>query len=206
MLFGAFFVAIWCQSLCKWQFHPNHARLHHPHPPAKKSPARSPCRHAAPLTARKGSSFPSSPARPATSSAKIGNFDGLEEAVLINSGSLLYTPLESVDAYRPGPEFSFGDNVNETTGRSGDELYMAYQQQYRESPNLAYLALAYDATTLLLHAVEEVAIADGSVLFIDRAKLREALIRTTGFNGIMHYTDPTVDDIAELPLVYRYSP
>ena len=91
---------------------------------------------------------------------QIGDVDGLEEAVLINSESLIYTSLESVGAYLPGPEFSFGDNVNETTGRSGDELYMAYRQQYRESPNLAYLALAYDATTLLLHAVEEVAVAD----------------------------------------------
>jgi len=156
---------------------------------------------------------------------QIGDVDGLEEAALINSESLLYTSLESVDAYLPGPEFSFGDNVNETTGRSGDELYAAYQQQYREIPNLAYLALAYDATTLLLHAVEKVAVADGDVLYIDRARLRDALTRTTGFNGIigpiscdsfgdcgtgririMHYTDPTVDDIAELPAVYRYSP
>ena len=156
---------------------------------------------------------------------QIGEVDGLEGLALINSESLLFTELESVDAYLSGPEFDFGGNVNEATGRSGDSLFAAYQQKYHESANYAYMALAYDATTILLRAIEETAVADGDTLYIDRAKLREALTSTTDFDGIIgsiscdsfgdcgtglihisHYTDPTVNDIAELPVVFRYAP
>ena len=156
---------------------------------------------------------------------QIGEVDGLEGLALINSESLLFTELESVDAYLSGPEFDFGGNVNEATGRSGDSLFAAYQQKYHESANYAYMALAYDATTILLRAIEETAVADGDTLYIDRAKLRETLTSTTDFDGIIgsiscdsfgdcgtglihisHYTDPTVNDIAELPVVFRYAP
>ena len=144
---------------------------------------------------------------------------------LINSESLLFTELEEVDAYLSGPEFDFGGNVNEATGRSGDALFAAYQERYGEGANYAYMALAYDAATILLRAIEEVAVADGDTLFIDRARLREALTNTTDFEGIIgsiscdgfgdcgtglihisHYTDPSVSDIAELPVVFRYEP
>ena len=73
--------------------------------------------------------------------------------------------------------------------------------------------------------VYEVAVADGDRLFIDRARLREALTNTSDFDSIIgaiscdrfgdcgsgrvhisHYTGPTVTDIAELPVVFRFSP
>ena len=76
-----------------------------------------------------------------------------------------------------------------------------------------------------MQAIEEVAVDHGDTLYIDRTRLREALTNTSEFNGITgsiscdlfggcgadrihisHYTDPTVKDIAELPVVYRYSP
>ena len=129
-----------------------------------------------------------------------------------------------MDAYLSGPEFDFGSNVNQVTGKSGDELFAAYLQRYNETPNSAYLALAYDATTILLQAIDEVAVVHGDTLYIDRSRLREALTNTSEFNGITgsiscdlfggcgagrshisHCTDPTVKDIAELPVVYRYS-
>ena len=130
-----------------------------------------------------------------------------------------------MDANLSGPEFDFGSNVNQVTGKSGDDRLAAYLQRYHETPNSAYLALAYDATTIILQAIEEVAVVHGDTLSIDRARLREALANTSEFNGITgsiscdrfrdcgagrihisHYTDPTVKDIAELPVVYRYSP
>lgn len=156
---------------------------------------------------------------------QIEEVEGLEGLALINSESLLFTELEMVDAYLTAPEFNFGANVNQATGRSGDELFAAYRQKYNESANHAYIALAYDAATILLRAIEEVAVADGDTLFIDRARLREALTSTTGFDGIIgpiscdsfgdcgtgliliaHYTDPAVDDITQLPVVFRYAP
>ena len=57
----------------------------------------------------------------------------------------------------PGFEFSFEGNVNGATGRSGDEVYADYAARYGDGANPAYVALAYDAATLLLRAIEEVA-------------------------------------------------
>ncbi len=156
---------------------------------------------------------------------QLEEVEGLAGLALFNTESLLFTELESVDVYLSGPEFNFDGNVNEATGRSGDELFAAYRQHYNESANYAYIALAYDAATILLRAIEEVAVADGDTLFIDRARLREAMTNTTGFDGIIgpiscdsfgdcgtglilisHYTDPAVNDITQLPVVFRYAP
>ena len=157
---------------------------------------------------------------------QIDKVDGLEDVTLITIESLLFTELESVDAYLAGPEFDFNDNTNEITGRSGEELLNAYQQQFNETTNLAYLAQAYDATILLLRAIEYIAVEDKEgMLYIDRAMLRFALTDLIRFNGITgpiscdsfgdcgtghvhisHYTDPSAIDIAELPVVFRYSP
>ncbi len=156
---------------------------------------------------------------------QVGEVEGLEGAALMTGVSLMFTELESVDAYLAGLEFSFGESVNAATGRSGDEVYADYTARYGEGANPAYVALAYDATTLLLRAIEEVAVVDGTRLYIDRARLREALTNTADFGGIIgsiscdgfgdcgtgrihisHYTDASVGDIAEVPVVYRYEP
>ena len=156
---------------------------------------------------------------------QVREVEGLAGAALITGVSLMFTELESVDVYLAGLEFSFGESVNGATGRSGDEVYAAYAARYGEGANPAYVALAYDATTLLLRAIEEVAVAVGDTLYIDRARLREALTNTADFAGIIgsiscdgfgdcgtggihisHYTDPSVEDIAEVPVVFRYEP
>ena len=155
---------------------------------------------------------------------QIEQVDGLEELTLISSDSLLLAAPEAVGVYLTGPELGYGNNINEATGRSGDELLAAYKERYGEGPTSGYLVHAYDAATLLLRAIEEVAVVGGERLYIDRARLREALTDTTGFQGIIgvitcdgfgdcgtghaeirHHTDPTVTDFAELPVVYRYS-
>ncbi|MXX25840.1 MAG: hypothetical protein F4Z82_10425 [Caldilineaceae bacterium SB0668_bin_21] len=132
---------------------------------------------------------------------------------------------ESEGFYFAGPTLDFGGNVNGATGRSGDELNAAYQERYGEHSTSAYLAHAYDATTLLLRAIEEVAVVVGDALYIDRAKLREAVGGTSGFSGIIgaiscdefgdcgtgriqisQHTDSTMTDVEGLPVVYRYGP
>ena len=155
--------------------------------------------------------------------------DGLEGLTRIGGGGLLVSEFlalpQSEGFYFAGPELDFGGNVNEATGRSGDELTAAYQERYGESSTSAYLAHAYDATTILLRAIEEAAVAEGSALYIDRAKLREALAGTSGFSGIIgaiscdefgdcgtgrvqisQHTDSTMTDLERLPVVYRYAP
>ncbi|MDE0312643.1 MAG: branched-chain amino acid ABC transporter substrate-binding protein [Caldilineaceae bacterium] len=156
---------------------------------------------------------------------QINLVEGGAELVLINSESLLFTQLESVDAYLAGPDFDFTGNVNQATGRNAARLAAEYRQLYGETANPAYLALAYDAATLLLQAIEEVSFVHAGSLYIERDRLRDALTATHEFRGtggllscddfgdcgagrvtISRYTDPSVKDVAELPVVYRYRP
>ena len=179
--------------------------------------------------ARTASSFPSFRTKGHILSRQIGGVAGLEDIRLIGGAALLVSEYlaipESEGIYFPGPEVDFGANANEATGKHYDDLLAEYERRYVEAPTSAYLAHAYDATTVLLRAIEDTAVADGDSLFIDRAKLREELTRVAGFNGIIgkiscdefgdcgtgriqisHHTDSSITDIAELPVVYRFAP
>ena len=122
-----------------------------------------------------------------------------------------------VGFYIAAPELRYGGNVNEATGNSGEQVVADYEARYKEAPTTASFVHAYDATTLLLRAIEEVAAADGDALYIDRARLREALSGTSGFEGligeiscdgfgdcgtgrtyIVHHTDPAETEITEV--------
>ena len=156
---------------------------------------------------------------------QAGDVAGLEGAALITGVSLMFTELDAVDVYLSGLEFSFEGSVNEATGKSADEVYAAYKERYGDHANPAYVAQAYDATVVLLRAIEAASVAVGESLYIDRARLREALTNTVNFDGLIgtiscdgfgdcgtgrihisHYTDPSVGDVAALPVVYRYEP
>ena len=80
---------------------------------------------------------------------QVDMVNGGAELVLINSESLLFTQLEAVDAYLAGPDLDFTGNVNQATGRNAELLAAEYRQLYGETANLAYLALAYDAATMV---------------------------------------------------------
>ena len=173
--------------------------------------------------------FPLFPAEGTHVVRQIGTVAGLEDVTLIGGGALLVSSFlavpESARIYLPGPDLYFGDNTNETTAKSNAVLVAAYRDRYGEPPLSAYLAHAYDATTLLLRAIEMVAVADGETLSIDRAELRATLTNTNGFQAIIgtiscdefgdcgtgsvqisHHTDPNVTDVAQLPVVYRFAP
>ena len=160
---------------------------------------------------------------------QVGQIAGLEDVTLIGGAALLVSEFlaipESEGIYLPGPDSNFDGNTNEVTGKGGEALIAEYQERYAEAPTSAYLAHAYDAATLLLRAIEEVAVGNGDTLYIDRAKLREALTGVTGFSGIIgviscdefgdcgvgsvqisHHTDSSVTDVAALPVVYRFAP
>ena len=160
---------------------------------------------------------------------QAGQVSGLEDVTIIGGAALLVAEFlvipESEGIYFSGPDLDFGANTNEATGKSSKALAADYQARYGEAPSSAYLAHAYDATTMLLRAIDEVAVADGDTLYIDRAKLREALTGITGFRGVIgsiscdefgdcgtgsvqisHHTDSGAADIADLPVVYRFAP
>lgn len=155
-------------------------------------------------------------------------FDGLEGATLITGAALfvsefLGTP-QSQGMYFAGPETDLGSNVNESTGKSAGEVLAAFESAYGV-PTSPYWAHAYDATTVLLSAIESAAEVDGGSMRVERAALREQLRATRDFEGLIgtlscddfgdcgtgrvniyHHTDPGVTDTAKLPVVYRFSP
>ena len=159
---------------------------------------------------------------------QIGQVPGLEQVELISASSLMVSEFlavpESEGVYFAGPESDFA-GTNAATGVSGDQLMAAYRERYGEAPTSIYLPRAYDATTLLLEAIEQVAVDDGGTVYIDRQKLRDALTATSGFTGIAgaytcdefgdcgtgrvqisHHTDSSVTDPSQLPVVYRFAP
>ena len=135
----------------------------------------------------------------------------------------LRTP-QSEGMYFAGPEADFVANTNEVTGRNGQQVLQAFENRYGGVPGSPYWAHSYDAATILLSAIGSVAVEVGDTMYIDRARLRDAVGGTnisglvgnvscdafgdcgTGRMNIYHHPDIGVTDIAMLPVVYVYSP
>lgn len=80
--------------------------------------------------------------------------------------------------YASGPDLSF---ANETY----DRFLEAYQTKYGSEPLSVFHAHAFDATNLVLDAIEKVAQqGDDGTLLIGRQALRDALFATSGYAGI----------------------
>ena len=152
----------------------------------------------------------------------LGTFDGV--TMIGGAGSLttaLLTMPESAGFYFTGPDPGDGGSTNQATGRSAREVLAAIEA-LAGPPTSAYWAHGYDATTLLLSAIRQVAVVDGDTLSVDRAVLRDALSGTAGFQGLIGtltcdgfgdcgtgrsairlHADSSIEDPLPLPLVYR---
>jgi len=121
--------------------------------------------------------------------AQVGAIAGLEDVVLIAADGLLTDKFmelpDSEGTYFSGPNLKFGNNASEI-GTTAEDFLAAYEAEYGEVPSAAFWAHSYDATVLLLSAIDQVAVEldDGS-LFIDRQALRDALTATSSFGGII---------------------
>ena len=156
-------------------------------------------------------------------------FDGLEGVTLISGAALFISQFlgmpQSQGLYFVSPETELGSNVNEATGKNADAVRTAYEAMYDGSPGSPYWAQSYDATTLLLSAIESVAVKEGRMLYIDRAALREELGMTSDFQALIgvlscdefgdcgtghinihHHTDSSITDPAQVQVVYRFAP
>ena len=120
---------------------------------------------------------------------QAGGIAGLEDTVMIAADGLLTDNFmelpESAGTYFSGPNLDYGTNASEI-GTTADDFLAAYEAEYGEAPSAAFWAHSYDATVLLLSAIDAVAVEldDGS-LFIDRQALRDNLTATSGFGGII---------------------
>jgi len=108
---------------------------------------------------------------------------GLEEVALMGADGLFSA--DFVNAAGPNVEGMYLSSPDFTA--FGDEyagFLEKYDAAYGGNPIQIFHAHAYDATNMLLDAIESVAQEDGEDLVIDRGALREALFATTDFPGI----------------------
>lgn len=115
---------------------------------------------------------------------------GLEDTVLLAADGLLVDGFlelaQSEGMYFSGPDTRFGDNVNESTGKTANDVLAAYDAEYGEAPSAPFWGHAYDATAMLLDAIKASSTVDGDGnLVIDRQGVRDYLNGISGYSGII---------------------
>lgn len=114
---------------------------------------------------------------------------GLEDVILMAADGLSVTNFmnepQTEGMYFSGPDTRFDSNTNEVTGVTGADLLAAYEAEVGEAPSADFWGHAYDATVLLLNAIENVATVDGDVMYVDRQELRDYLNDTSNFGGVI---------------------
>ena len=114
---------------------------------------------------------------------------GLEDTVLLAADGLLNTDYlglpQTEGMYFSGPDTRYGDNVNQSTNKTADDFLAAYEANYGEIPAAPFWAHGYDATTLLLEAIEAASYRDGDTLMIDRQGVRDFLNSVRGYSALI---------------------
>ncbi len=114
---------------------------------------------------------------------------GLENTVLLAADGLLntnYLALPQTEGmYFSGPDQRFGDNVNQSTSKTANDFLAAYEADYGERPAAPFWAHGYDATTLLLDAIEAASWVEDDTLKVDRQGVRDFLNNVQGYSGLI---------------------
>ncbi len=110
--------------------------------------------------------------------------DGLDGVILsaadgVQSPSFLEASGSSAEGmYVSGPDLGFENELY-------NEFLATYQEKYGTEPTAPFHAHAFDATNMVLDAIEAVAlVGDDGTLLIGRQALRDALFATSGMAGI----------------------
>jgi branched-chain amino acid transport system substrate-binding protein len=117
--------------------------------------------------------------------AQVRDVPGLEDTVLMAADAAFSANAaeaagpNALDAYLSSPD------TRQFPAGYADEFLPAHEAAYGEAPLSIFHAHAYDATNMMLDAIEAVAVEneDGS-LTIDLGALREEIYATSGFEGI----------------------
>ncbi len=159
---------------------------------------------------------------------QVGSVSGLEDVVLLAADGLLTDNFlelpESEGVHLSGPDVRYGGNRNSITGKSSGDFLAAYGSAYGEAPSAAFWAHSYDATTMLLAAIDNVAVEVDGTLYIGRQAVRDELNRTA-FDGIIgsiscddfgdcgsqlitvvHHTDSRDIEASKSNVVFAYGP
>ncbi len=119
---------------------------------------------------------------------QVGGVSGLDGVQMYGADGLItpdhFSLPEAAGAYYSGPDLGFEGNTG-FTGETYTNLVARYEAAYGEAPTAAFHAHTYDATMMLLNAIEQVAVEgpDGQ-LWVDRAALRDFLYATESFPGV----------------------
>jgi branched-chain amino acid transport system substrate-binding protein len=125
--------------------------------------------------------FPTFTAESAFITTQAGDVAGLEDTVLMSAdGSFSIDYVKNAGAASEGVYLS-GPFVQ---GAEYDEFVAAHEAKYGTKPPSGFHAHAYDATNILLDAIDSVAVQSGDTLYIPRQALRDAVYATSGFAGL----------------------
>ncbi|HYN88323.1 MAG TPA: ABC transporter substrate-binding protein, partial [Ardenticatenaceae bacterium] len=110
--------------------------------------------------------------------------EGLEEVVLMGSDGL-FSP-EFLNAAGDAVEGMYLSSPDFSAFQEGYEEFLAkHEERYGEATLSAFHAHAYDATNMILAAIEQVAVeGEDGTLWIGRQALRDALYATEDFQGL----------------------
>ena len=162
---------------------------------------------------------------------QVGDVAGMDGVTLMAADGLMVSNFmelpESEGLYFSGPDLRYGSNRNQSViGSSPGGYISGYAVQWGEKPSAAFWAHAYDATTLLLEAIDAASyLDDDGALIIDRTGVREFLSGVRdyqGFTGLLscdefgdcgsqkitvigHTNSSDVDGSLE-NVIYEYSP
>lgn len=110
--------------------------------------------------------------------------EGLENTILAGADGILSTDFldtageAALGMYLSGPDLGFENELY-------NDFLAAYAEKYGGEPDSVFHGHAYDATNILLDAIEEVAIeGEDGTLLIPRSALRTAIGDTANFAGI----------------------
>ncbi|MCP3976589.1 MAG: ABC transporter substrate-binding protein [bacterium] len=110
---------------------------------------------------------------------QVGNVSGLEGVTMVGAdASLVDNFLEIPEAagwYHSGPDLRYGSNENSITETDAETFLAAYNSTWGEAPSASFWAHSYDAATMLLKAIDDVAVEVDGSLYVDRQKVRDAL-------------------------------
>ena len=118
---------------------------------------------------------------------QIPEISGLEDTIHV-AGPTGMNPgfYEAAGEAVMGLRFTSVDNTSaEALGSGYPEMLARYKEKYGENPPQAYHVNAYDAGTILLMAIDKVAMKDDQGnTYIGRKALRDALFATKGVDGM----------------------
>jgi branched-chain amino acid transport system substrate-binding protein len=108
------------------------------------------------------------------------DIQGLTAATMMAADGVLSDTFVSI----PETEDMYFSGPAQPTGSAYEEFVSKYEENFGERPIQAFHAHSYDATTILLTLIQEVAEDRDGTLVIDREALRNALYEIEGFEGI----------------------